>query len=165
MKPGMEKVAVGLGANLGDAPATIRAAMQALAQCPGFQFRVASRLYRSPAWGNTDQPDFINACVVLETHLPAIEVLAQLLAIEQRFGRTRIAGQRWTPRSLDLDLLLYGTHCIDLPQLKVPHPYLHQRGFALLPLAEIAPDLLIPGHGKVQQICETVGTEGIAPLQ
>jgi len=156
---------IGLGANLGEAIATVQAALLALAALPDCRLLAASGLYRSPAWGNEDQPDFINAAALLETTLPAPHLLQCLLDVERVFGRTRLPAEHWQPRTLDLDLLLYGEKIIDLPQLKVPHPYLHQRGFALLPLAEIAPHAQVPGHGPVQQLVMQVNTAGIAPLQ
>ncbi len=155
---------IGLGANLGDAPATLRAAIQVLAGLPGTQLLASSRLYRSPAWGNEAQPDFVNAAVALQTELPAPQLLEQLLAIEQQFGRVREPGQHWGPRLLDLDLLLYAEQVIDLPQLKVPHPFLHQRGFALLPLADVAPQAVIPGHGTVRDVLVGINTSGIDPI-
>jgi 2-amino-4-hydroxy-6-hydroxymethyldihydropteridine diphosphokinase len=155
---------IGLGANLGDAPATVREAIQALAALPDCRLLAASRLYRTPAWGNQDQPDFINAAVALETALPAPALLERLLATEQAFGRVRLPGERWGPRTLDLDLLLYGEQVIDLPQLKVPHPHLHERAFALLPLAEVAPEAAIPGHGTVRGVLAGIQTCGIAPI-
>ena len=155
---------IGLGANLGDAPATLRAAIQTLAGLPGTQLLASSRLYRSPAWGNEAQPDFVNAAVALQTELPAPQLLEQLLAIEQQFGRVREPGQHWGPRLLDLDLLLYAEQVIDLPQLQVPHPFLHQRGFALLPLADVAPQALIPGHGTVRDVLVGINTSGIDPI-
>lgn len=135
----MVMACIGLGANLGDAPATVRAAVQALAVLPQCRLLAASRLYRTPAWGNPDQPDFINAAVALETTLAAPVLLERLLATEQAFGRVRMAGERWGPRTLDLDLLLYGDGRIDSAALVVPHPRMRQRAFVLQPLAEIAP--------------------------
>ncbi|HEX7992253.1 MAG TPA: 2-amino-4-hydroxy-6-hydroxymethyldihydropteridine diphosphokinase [Stenotrophomonas sp.] len=155
---------IGLGANLGDAPATLRSAIGVLAQLPGVQLLASSRLYRTPAWGNEAQPDFINAAVALQTDLPAPQLLEQLLAIEQQFGRVRVPGQHWGPRLLDLDLLLYGEQVVDLPQLQVPHPFLHQRAFALLPLADVAPEALIPGHGTVRDVLVGINTCGIDPI-
>ncbi len=155
---------VGLGANLGDAQATLRAAINALAVLPQTRLLAASRLYRTPAWGNEAQPDFINAAVALETDLPAPVLLEQLLATEQQFGRVRQEGQQWGPRTLDLDLLLYGEQVIDLPQLQVPHPYLHQRAFALLPLAEVAAGACIPGHGTVRDALVGMKTCDITPI-
>ena len=144
---------VGLGANLGDAAATVRAAQQALGGLPGTRLVAASRLYRTPAWGKREQPDFINAAALLETSLPARALLDGLLEIERRFGRTRAAdgSDRWGARTLDLDLLLYGDAVIDEPGLRVPHPHLHERAFALVPLLEIAPLALIPGHGLARE--------------
>lgn len=138
---------VGLGANLGDAAACVRAAIESLGDLPQTQRVAASRLYATPAWGREDQPDFINAVAWLRTTLNARELLEHLLAVERSFGRERVEGERWGPRTLDLDLLLHGDARIDEPGLQVPHPYLHQRAFVLLPLLEIAPDVSIPGVG------------------
>jgi len=155
---------IGLGANLGDAAQTLRDAFQALAALPQTTLRARSQLYSTPAWGNLDQPAFVNAAAVLETRLPAPDLLAALLEIERRFGRVRDPAVHWGPRALDLDVLLYGEQSIDLPQLQVPHPYLHERAFALLPLAEIAPDALIPGHGRVRDAVMWVEACGIASI-
>ncbi len=155
---------VGLGANLGDAEATLRRAIQAIALLPGTHRHKASRLYRTPAWGQTEQPDFINAVAMLDTGLGARELLDHLLAIEREFGRTRDPGDRWGPRTLDLDLLLFGDEVIDEPGLRVPHPHLHERAFALLPLAEIAPGTHIPGIGIVADIAVTIASDGIEAL-
>lgn len=160
----MERACIGLGANLGDARATVRAAIQALDRLPDTRLLAASPLYGTPAWGNEAQPDFVNAAALIQTGLAAPELLAQLLATERGFGRVREPGQHWGPRMLDLDLLLYGTQVIDLPQLKVPHPYLHQRAFALVPLADVAPDALIPGHGTVRDVVAGIKTCDITPL-
>jgi len=155
---------IGLGANLGDAAQTLRDAFQALAALPQTTLRARSQLYSTPAWGNLDQPAFVNAAAVLETRLPAPDLLAALLEIERRFGRVRDPAVHWGPRALDLDVLLYGEQSIDLPQLQVPHPYLHERAFALLPLAEIAPDAIIPGHGRVRDAVMRVEACGIASI-
>ncbi|HEY0335071.1 MAG TPA: 2-amino-4-hydroxy-6-hydroxymethyldihydropteridine diphosphokinase [Stenotrophomonas sp.] len=141
---------VGLGANLGDAPATLRSAIQALEKLPQTRLLAASRLYRTAAWGRTDQPDFVNAAATLETGLGPEALLDALLALERDHGRERTEGERWGPRTLDLDILLIDEQCLDLPRLQVPHPHLHERVFALAPLAEIAPDAVIPGHGTVK---------------
>jgi 2-amino-4-hydroxy-6-hydroxymethyldihydropteridine diphosphokinase len=97
------------------------------------------------------QPDFINAAAIVSTALDAESLLQALLSIERRWGRVRDNEVRWGPRVLDLDLLLYGREIIDRPGLQVPHPHLHQRAFALTPLAEIAPDMWIPGRGTVTE--------------
>lgn len=155
---------IGLGANLGDAPSALRQALAALAALPDTRLRAASRLYRTPAWGREDQPDFVNAAASLETGLAAEPLLDQLLDIEQRFGRIRLPGERWGPRTLDLDLLLYGGQRIASPRLQVPHPHLHERAFALLPLAEIAPEAAIPGHGTVKSVLAGIDACGIEPI-
>ncbi len=158
------RAAVGLGGNLGDAAATLHEAMLALDGLPDTRLLRASRLYRTPAWGNTAQPDFVNAAALLQTQLEVRDLLDALLDIERRFGRDRGQGERWGPRTLDLDLLLYDDATIDEPGLRVPHPHLHERAFALLPLAEIAPDLFVPGHGRVADLLGGVDASGCAPL-
>jgi 2-amino-4-hydroxy-6-hydroxymethyldihydropteridine diphosphokinase len=155
---------VGLGANLGDACATVRAALQALARLPQARLLRSSRLYRTPAWGNEAQPPFINAAAALETTLAPLQLLDHLLAIEQQFGRVRLPDERWGPRTLDLDLLLYADSVVQLPRLQVPHPHLHERAFALLPLADVAPEAWIPGHGTVRDVLAGVKTCGIDPI-
>ena len=160
----MTLAAVGLGANLGDAAATLREAIAELARLPDTTLLRASRLYRTPAWGRTEQPDFINAVALLDTALPARDLLDALLTIERNFGRIRMDGERWGPRTLDLDLLLFGDQVIDEPGLRVPHPHLHERAFALLPLAEIAPKLAIPGIGTVAAMAADMAIDGIEAL-
>ncbi|MDN5781435.1 MAG: 2-amino-4-hydroxy-6-hydroxymethyldihydropteridine diphosphokinase [Luteimonas sp.] len=156
---------VGLGGNVGDAAATLREAFSALDGLPDTQLVRASRLYRTPAWGRVEQPDFVNAVVKLETRLEARELLDALLEVERQFGRERHDGEtRWGPRTLDLDLLLFGEDVIDEPGLRVPHPHLHERAFALVPLAGIAPDAPIPGHGTVRSALAAVAVEGIEAL-
>lgn len=155
---------IGLGANLGDASHTVRAAIAALGELPGTRLTLASRLYATPAWGNEDQPPFVNAVASVDTDLSAVALLQAMLALEQRFGRVRDPAVHWGPRALDLDLLLFGEQVLDLPELKVPHPYLHERAFVLVPLAEIAADLAIPGHGRVRDAVMRVDACGIAPL-
>ena len=160
----MTLAAIGLGANLGDAAATLRDALAEIARLPGIELLRASRLYRTPAWGRTEQPDFINAVALVDTAMPARDLLDALLAIERGFGRVRVDGERWGPRTLDLDLLLFGDAAIDEPGLRVPHPHLHERAFALLPLAEIAPQLAIPGIGSVAVIAAGMAADGIEAL-
>ena len=143
----MTLAAIGLGANLGDAAATLREAIAELARLPRTELLRASRLYRTPAWGVTEQPDFINAVALVETALPPRDLLDALLAIERSFGRTRLDGERWGPRTLDLDLLLFDDLILDSPALQLPHPRMHLRAFVMAPLLEIAPDCRIPGRG------------------
>jgi 2-amino-4-hydroxy-6-hydroxymethyldihydropteridine diphosphokinase len=137
---------VGIGANLGDAQATVRAALAALAELPGCRLRQVSSLYRS-APVEASGPDFINAVAVLETTCSPLELLSALQGIEQAFGRQRPYPN--APRTLDLDLLLHGPCVLQTPQLILPHPRLHQRAFVLLPLLELAPALSAPGLGPL----------------
>ena len=156
--------AVGLGANLGDAAATVRAATAALDGIPDTRLLRGSRLYRTPAWGVTAQPDFINAVALVETALSPRDLLDALLAIEREFGRVRVDGERWGPRTLDLDLLLFGDIVVDEPGLRVPHPHLHERAFALLPLLEAWPDAAIPGIGPARDCVAAMAADGIKAL-
>lgn len=155
---------VGLGGNVGDAAAALRAAFAELDALPGTRLLRVSRLYRTPAWGVEDQPDFVNAAAMLETGLDAQALLGHLLAIERAHGRERADDRRWGPRTLDLDLLLYADATIDEPGLRVPHPRLHLRAFALRPLVEIAPDAAIPGIGRAADALAQLPDDGIVLL-
>jgi 2-amino-4-hydroxy-6-hydroxymethyldihydropteridine diphosphokinase len=155
---------IGLGGNLGDAAGTVQQAIGRLEALPDTQLARASRRYRTPAWGNEEQPPFVNAVAWLRTGLSAPALLQALLAVEGEFGRERDNEQRWGPRTLDLDLLLYGDQVIDQPGLQVPHPYLTRRAFVLVPLAEIAPQLVIPGAGTVRDALLAVDSTGVEPL-
>ncbi|MCB4361120.1 2-amino-4-hydroxy-6-hydroxymethyldihydropteridine diphosphokinase [Quatrionicoccus australiensis] len=153
---------VALGANLGDPASTVRAAFGALANLPESRVVHTSSLYRTAPVGLADQPDFINAVAALETTLAPESLLDALLDLENRFGRQR--AEKNGPRTLDLDLLLYNDQFLDLPRLQLPHPRLHLRAFVLQPLAEIAPDLLIPGRGSIAAWLPAVANQGIVRL-
>jgi len=142
---------IGLGANLGDREAMLRSALEQLGAEPGIDVMAVSRLRDTDPVGITDQPRFLNAAAAVETDLTARELLDRLLGIERRLGRTREAP-RFGPRTIDLDLLLYGDEQIDDPGLEVPHPRLHERLFALEPLADLDPDLVVPGRGPLADI-------------
>ena len=142
------KAYVGVGANLGDRRATIERAIQLLRETPEIEVLAVSALRETDPVGYEDQPRFLNGALELETTLTARELLDALLAVERALGRTR-EGPRFGPRTIDLDLLVYGDERIDEPGLTVPHPRLHERPFALEPLAELAPELEIPGRGPV----------------
>lgn len=161
---GFVRACIGLGGNVGDVVASLERAFAALAALPGTRQLRRSRLYRTPAWGMTAQADFINAAAVLETALSAPELLAALLAIEHAGGRDRAAAPRWGPRVLDLDLLLHGDAVVDAPGLRLPHPHLHERAFVLMPLAEIAPDAIVPGRGRLADLLAAVDASGIVAL-
>lgn len=155
---------VALGANLGDIEDTLAEAVWALDGLPQTSVREQSPWFRSPPWGRTDQPEFTNGVVELQTRLVAEELMQRLLEIEQRFGRERRAGERWGPRTLDLDLLVYGDLVIDGPALTVPHPRLHERAFVLLPLARIAPGLEVPGRGRVDVLLAQLDSSALREL-
>ena len=147
----MTRAYVGLGANLGDRERTLRAAVDALGAEEGIEVVAVSTLRETDPVGVGDQPRFLNGVAALETTLGARELLDRLLAVEQRFGRVRVPGEHG-PRTLDLDLLLYGDETIDEPGLAVPHPRLHERRFVLEPLAELAPGLVVSGRGTVESL-------------
>lgn len=150
---------LGLGSNLGDREEHIRRACQELGAHPKISVERLSSLYETAPVGVTDQPDFLNAAVAVRTSLPPEELLAVLLATEAGLGRIRNA--RWGPRVIDIDLLVYGDETIDRPNLAVPHPRLRERAFALVPLAEIAPDLKPPGfHRAVAELAPTAADYG-----
>jgi len=140
------KVFVGLGSNLGEREAMIRLALEALSRLPGTRLVKASSLYDTEPVGEVDQPNFLNAVAQLDTELTARQLLWNLLLIEKRLGRVRT--QRWGPRTIDLDLLLYGSLVLDEPELTVPHPELTARSFVLVPLVELDPLLVHPVTGE-----------------
>jgi 2-amino-4-hydroxy-6-hydroxymethyldihydropteridine diphosphokinase len=140
---------VGIGANLGDPAAQVRAAIDALAALPETRLVAASSLYRTAPVGYTAQPDFVNAAVLLETGLGPRALLGELARIEAAAGRAR--QFRNAPRTLDLDLLVYGDETLAEPGLAVPHPRLHERAFALAPLVELDPGCVIPGRGPARE--------------
>jgi 2-amino-4-hydroxy-6-hydroxymethyldihydropteridine diphosphokinase len=148
----MPRAFVGLGSNLGDREAVIRAAVAELDATPGVTLVAVSSLIDTEPVGNVEQPRFLNGVAALETSLSARELLALLLAVEARFGRDRAAAPVHGPRTLDLDLLIYGEAEIDEPGLRIPHPRLHERAFVLGPLAELAPALEVPGKGAIQTL-------------
>ena len=154
---------VALGSNLGDPQATVQAALVALRGLPRSSMVAASSLYLSAPVGLHNQPDFINAVAAIDTQLGADALLEELFAIEARFGRKR--EFQHAPRTLDLDLLLYGNETRSAARLTLPHPRMHERAFALLPLVEIAPDTLIPGHGPAATMLESVRDQALTRLE
>lgn len=141
---------IGLGSNLADPQAQLQRALSELAVLPQSRLLAQSSLYRSPPMGPQDQPDYLNAVAAVDTALSPLALLDELQALE--LAHQRVRGEHWGPRTLDLDLLLYGEQRIDLPTLKVPHPGLYTRNFVLYPLAEIAPELVIPGFGALGEL-------------
>lgn len=159
----MIKAYIGIGSNLRQPIHQVQQALLALANLPDCQLVAQSRLYRSAPMGPRDQPDYINAVAVLDTTLSAIALLHLLQGIEHAQGRTR-EGERWGPRTLDLDILLFGEESITLPDLLVPHPGLHERNFVLYPLYEIAPDLVIPGQGALTDLLAKCPANELEPV-
>ncbi|HKT43662.1 MAG TPA: 2-amino-4-hydroxy-6-hydroxymethyldihydropteridine diphosphokinase [Gaiellaceae bacterium] len=148
----MPRAFVALGSNLGDREATIRAAVGELGEATGVRVLSVSALIDTEPVGVVGQPCFLNGVAALETDLSARDLLELLLRLERRLGRVREAGEPHGPRTIDLDLLLYGEDEIDEPGLTIPHPRLHEREFVLGPLAEIAPGLEVPGKGRVETL-------------
>jgi len=142
---------IGLGANLGDRAAMLHAALEQLAAEPDVKVVSVSSFRETDPVGIVEQPRFVNAAAAVETSLSARELLDRLLGIENRLGRTR-DGPRFGPRTIDLDLLVYGDEQIAEPGLRVPHPRLHERLFALEPLAELDPRLVVPGRGALPDL-------------
>jgi 2-amino-4-hydroxy-6-hydroxymethyldihydropteridine diphosphokinase len=153
---------IALGSNLQDPASQVRQALQQLAMLPETSLLRASSLYRTAPVGYGNQPDFINAAAGISTTLEPLPLLRALLDIEQRRGRERPFPN--APRVLDLDLLLYDDLTMQTPELTLPHPRLHERGFVLLPLAEIAPELLIPGQGRVSELAAACMDQGVERL-
>lgn len=155
-------VAIGLGSNLGNSAQILRQALVQITRLEATTLGRVSALYRTKPVG-PPQPDYVNACALLLTRLPAAELLRQVQGIEQCFGRVRT--ERWGPRTLDLDILLWGDRQIDQPDLQVPHPRLAERSFVLVPLAEIAPNWHHPVlRTAIAQLLQTVDCSDVQPL-
>jgi len=150
---------IGLGSNEADPPRQLDAALDAIAGLRGTQLRLASPRYLSAPFGPVPQPDFVNGVAEVYTLMPPAELLQALHEIEAAQGRVRTI--RWGPRTLDLDLLLHGDSRVDSPRITLPHPGIALRNFVLYPLRDIAPDLEIPGLGRVVDLAARVGSEGI----
>lgn len=150
---------IALGSNLKNPAAQITKAFGKLGELPGTSLLRQSSLYHSKPWGYDNQPDFINAVAEISTSLEPLELLHALLALEDSFGRERPFPN--APRVLDLDLLLYDDQVMDKPELTLPHPRMHERAFVLLPLAEIAPGLKIPGKGQITELLAACPGQGV----
>ena len=153
MTPAPVTAYIGLGSNLDHPEQQIRAAMSALKQHPHLTWVAGSDLYQTPPMGPADQPDYINAVACVRSELSAEGLLDLLQSLENAQGRTR-NGVRWGPRTLDLDLLLYGDQVIDTTRLRVPHPGIGARNFVLYPMREISPEIIIPGLGPIDTVIE-----------
>jgi 2-amino-4-hydroxy-6-hydroxymethyldihydropteridine diphosphokinase len=159
-----EAVYIGLGANLDNPRRHVEHAAAALAGLPASRLEQVSRLFRTAPLGPADQPDYINAAARLVTRLPPRALLGALQAIERAHGRVR-DGTRWGPRTLDLDILLFGSRHSAWTGLTLPHPEVHRRAFVLVPLAEVAPaELDVPGQGRLDALLAAVPKDGVEPL-
>ena len=159
----MTRCFVGLGSNQSDPVSQLREACSAIGRLPGTRLLACSSLYRSAPMGPQDQPVYINAVAMLETALAPLALLDGLQTIEQAQGRVR-KGERWGPRTLDLDILLFGERSIDEERLRVPHYHMHKRAFVLYPLAELAPDLCMPDGTSLQALLSDCPYEDIERL-
>jgi 2-amino-4-hydroxy-6-hydroxymethyldihydropteridine diphosphokinase len=151
---------VGLGSNLDEPAVQVRRAFAALATIPGTRLVRASSLYGSRPMGPVPQPDFVNAAAGLLTQLEAAEFFTHLRALERQLGRMP-PRERWGPRRIDLDLLVFAQLRIDTPALQLPHPGIVERNFVLYPLAEVAPELPVPGCGRIAELLARVNPEGL----
>ncbi len=158
-----EAAYIALGSNLEEPQRQLQAGFAALARLPDTQLVAQSSLYRSAPVGYANQPDFVNAVAVIHTTLTPRTLLDALLSIERMHGRVREFPN--APRTLDLDIALYGERVINEPGLTVPHPRMHQRAFVLAPLAEIAPDAQVPGHGRVRDLLAAVDVASVSVLK
>lgn len=146
-----ESVYVGVGSNLDQPALQVQRALEALAEMQATRLVAQSSLYGSKPWGFADQPDFVNAVAGLLTQLSPQQFFQALRTLESRLGR-KAPQRRWGPRRIDLDLLVFGHHRIDTPELQIPHPAIAQRSFVLYPLRELAPDLPVPGSARVAEL-------------
>ncbi len=157
----MHTVYLGLGTNIGNRAANLQAAVTGLAE--NLNVTAVSPIYETAPWGITDQPDFLNMCLIAETDLPPNELLALLKNLEKEIGR--VPGERWGPRLIDIDLLFYAHQIIKTEKLTIPHPELPERAFVLRPLADIAPDFVHPVLGEtIAALAAKVDDEGIRPF-
>jgi 2-amino-4-hydroxy-6-hydroxymethyldihydropteridine diphosphokinase len=154
---------IALGSNLGDARAQVLDAFEALARLPGTRLLARSPLYLTPPWGVLDQPPFVNAVAQLDTTLPPHALLDELLVIERAAGRVR-DGERWGPRTLDLDVLHMDAVVLSDERLSLPHPRISERAFVLLPLHDLAPTLDLPGQGRVAELLAALDVAGCERL-
>ncbi|MEQ8756668.1 MAG: 2-amino-4-hydroxy-6-hydroxymethyldihydropteridine diphosphokinase [Coleofasciculus sp. G1-WW12-02] len=157
-----QQCAIALGSNLGDSSAILEAAIVMLAKTPGITVTSQSSWYQTAPVG-PPQPDYLNGCVIIDVQLTPQDLLQTTLSIEKQFGRER--PERWGPRTLDLDILLFDNLIIDTPTLQIPHPRMSERAFVLVPLAEIAPDWLEPVSGcAIAQLVQRVDCSGVHPV-
>ncbi len=156
---GQHRVVIALGSNLGDRLDNLQSGVDAMFDSPGLAFVAVSPVFETKPVGGPEQGDYLNAVLIAETSLPARAVLERCQGIESSFGR--IHDVRWGPRTLDLDLIVYGDEVSDDPELTLPHPRAHERAFVLAPWHATDPEAVIPGHGRVSVLLATVGLAGV----
>jgi 2-amino-4-hydroxy-6-hydroxymethyldihydropteridine diphosphokinase len=155
---------VAIGSNLSEPARQVRGAFERLAKLPETHLVVTSNLFRAAPLGPQDQPEFVNACAGLVTRLAPEALLERLREIERAMGKEP-PPVRWGPRIIDLDLLMYGEERRSGPELTLPHPRMHERNFVLYPLAEIAPELMVPGRGRVAELAQRAGRQGLEAIR
>jgi len=156
------RVVIAMGSNLGDRLDYLQSGLDGLFDTPRLAFLAVSPVYETAPVGGPEQPDYLNAVAIGETTLPARAVLERCHSLEDAFGRVR--GEVWGPRTLDLDLIIYGDEVSDSPELTLPHPRAHERAFVLAPWHDADPDAVLPGWGKVADLLAALGTTGVARL-
>ena len=156
------RVVIALGSNLGDRLDYLQSGLDGLFDTPRLVFLAVSPVYETTPVGGPEQPDYLNAVAIGETTLPAQAVLERCHSLEDAFGRVR--GERWGPRTLDLDLIVYGDEVSDSPGLTLPHPRAHERAFVLAPWHDADPDAELPGQGRVADLLKALGTTGVTRL-
>ena len=157
------RAVIAMGSNLGDRLDYLQGGLDGLFDTPRLRFLTVSPVYQTTPVGGPEQPDYLNAVVIGESSMPAQALLERCHSLEDAFGRVR--GERWGPRTLDLDLIVYGDEVSDSPGLTLPHPRAHERAFVLAPWHDADPDAVIPGRGKVADLLAAIGTAGIARFE
>jgi 2-amino-4-hydroxy-6-hydroxymethyldihydropteridine diphosphokinase len=157
------RVVIAMGSNLGDRLDYLQGGLDGLFDTPRLAFLAVSPVYETAPVGGPEQPDYLNAVTIGETTLPARAVLERCHSLEDAFGRVR-GGERWGPRTLDLDLIAYGDEVSDNPGLTLPHPRAHERAFVLAPWYDTDPDAELPGQGRVADLLKALGTTGVTRL-
>ena len=157
------RTVIAMGSNLGDRLDYLQGGLDGLFDTPRIKFLAVSPVYQTAPVGGPEQPDYLNAVVIAETTMPAQAVLERCLSLEDAFGRTR--DERWGPRTLDLDLIIYGDEVSNGPGLTLPHPRAHERAFVLAPWHDADPQAQLPGYGPVADLLAALGTDGIARLE
>ena len=163
MDDGKVRAYLALGANLGDPLANVTGAISALGRAPGITLKQRSPLYRTPPLGPPGQPAYINAVIEVHTDLEPEALLDACQDVERAYGRVR-GGARWGPRTLDVDVLLYGDRTISSERLHVPHPEMVRRAFVMVPLAALATEVEVPGHGSARDLATALADTGLERL-